>query len=248
MSSKCRWVLVFLVVAAACSAQTNSYGTGPGPAERARFEEVKQFFAASQYCAGVERLQQIAEPFRLFSSQGQWYEGTPSAGDVAESVASVWLKNGRVVAATISSETTAQAGIAGTTYCFREDGTLARVTVLPPVRSSGKAGLHAEVTVGRSLTYLPDGRSLQFPVPSYYPHVLKSERTTFRYVEPPAVYKTVDELPFIRLVVRQVQVLERHYSSSPHSYTQSRRAEPGEPLGTPPPFASLRMGTRLIAC
>lgn len=205
MSSKCRWVLAFLVVAVACVAQTKPRGTVAGQTEFSRINELmKQFNAASQYCAGIERLQLSGEPIRFFSSQGQWYEGTPSKSDVADGVASVWLRNGRVVAATISSEAAAQAGIEGTSYCFREDGTLARLAVLPPVRSSGKAGLHTVVTVGRRATYLPDGRTFQFPAQSLDPHVLKSERTTFRYMEPPAVYKSVDELPFIKLIVRQV--------------------------------------------
>lgn len=88
MSSKCTWVLAFLVAAVACVAQTSPRGTVAGQAEKARIVELmKQFNAASQYCAGIERLQRSSEPIRFFSSQGQWYEGTPSKDDVADGVA-----------------------------------------------------------------------------------------------------------------------------------------------------------------
>lgn len=207
MSSNWRWVPALLVAAAASFAQGNPRGTVQGQARAQIDEEVKQFNAVSQYCSAIESLRRTGEPIRFFSSEGRWYKGTPSKSDVADSVASVWLRDGRVVAATIASEAAAQAGIEGTNYCFREDGTLARVTVLPPVRSSRRAGLHTVVTVGRGATYMPNGqRSRMLPIwdMSFDPHVLKSERTTFRYVEPPAVYKSVDELPFIRLIARQI--------------------------------------------
>lgn len=191
MTWNVRLVVVLVAFGIACFGQTS----------RSTVPLSSQINETSDYCNGVDQMKPSYELIRLFSDGTQWKIWTAERQPAsAAGVASAWFNNGIVVAAAISSQAAALKGVRATSYCFRENGSLARIAVLPALRYSDKAGLHSTVNVGRSVIYLPDGQTVVLPAPTDNPQVFKSERTTLRYLDPPAVYKSVSELPFVGLI------------------------------------------------
>jgi len=90
-------------------------------------------------------------------------------------------------------------GIKYTNYCFREDGTIARLRVVPASQPSQRnVGLEEHLVFGRDLVFLPDGRTISSSVGSR--PFLQSERTIYTFLEPSVIYRSTRELPFINLL------------------------------------------------
>lgn len=184
-----------------CFAQDSNKLAVSGASGRAELRQyANEINAISRYCQTVDHIQRSSEPLTFFSFNGEWERWTGHKKLGADNLASVWMKSGKVVSARIWSEAAAKNGIEATQYCFREDGSLAQVRVLPSVRSTGKPGLRTEVTVGRSAMYSADGKKILTSEANFDPHMLKSERTAFKYLDPPVIYKSADALPFINLI------------------------------------------------
>jgi hypothetical protein len=168
-----------------------------------------EVFVAAQYCRGVEAFAGARQPllfaagavsnnelaqWRQFDSRGEWEEASRPMP-----AALVWLRDGRVVLARLTvprnGKTSAMA-----TYCFRENGTLARLTVSSqPSVQSVASGLRAEITLCRNWFYLPDGNKVVERTLEFDPRPLKSEKTTYIYLTAPQ-FRTVFDLPFARLL------------------------------------------------
>ena len=150
-------------------------------------QRIRERKSVVRYCNDIDVFAK-AHPSRLFAQAtsvgGAWEEFPDRArwGENGKPVpaALVWTRRGQVVAVRLAfNDGARQVGIGD--YCFRPDGTIARIRTVPEIGTRSDArGLHGELSFGVDWIYLPEG-------------------TTIVTVTPPE-FRTIVELPFANLL------------------------------------------------
>ena len=164
--------------------------------------------SVSKYCREIKAFENSHEPLLLASvapdsldaSHWRRYETRLEWEKAGKSVpaALAWERNGKVVAVRLAFDADGT-DINVADYCFRADGTLAKLEVwVKREQEYNRPGMYATVKVARSWFFGPDGNRIA-EVRGWLPTPLKSERTDFIYVQPP-LFRNVAQLPFITLL------------------------------------------------
>ena len=172
-------------------------------------QQIRERKSVVRYCSDINAYAKT-HASRLFAqttSLGGAWEEFPDLARWEENgkpvpVALVWTRAGRVVEVKLAfNDGATQTGIGD--YCFRPDGTIARIRTVPEIGTRSDArGLHAELFFGVDRIYLPDGNTMRMVI-DYDPRPLRSEQTTIVNVEPPE-FRAISELPFANLLQSDV--------------------------------------------
>ncbi len=203
------WLISLLLFSATAVAQT----ARPNLAEIQRLDaEINEI---SAYCKGITAFQRSTPP-QMFVS---WAPGAAvwerlevaqqhGKGQNYVAAAKVWMKDGYLVAVQLWSRDDSRRGIQHTDYCYRENGSLARVRVIPAAARQRQNLLHSEIVIGRDILFREDGTEVRsnppFDPDRLDPRVFQSEKTTYRRLGPSSVYRSVDQLPFVNLIFKPV--------------------------------------------
>ena len=183
----------------------------------------------TKYCVAVEMFSHSQQP-RLFAQVFSGLEATSGWVEFSsqeawrrvgrpQPLALVWYKDDQVVRVAITPKQDGQDGQAYLDYCYRADGTLARLRAVPELRTDCDPFLlHCSLTLRGERLYPPKGNLPKLSAPTAKPMVcgspgcsldqetfflrtLQSERTSFVFspIDGPE-YLSVRDLPFNRLL------------------------------------------------
>jgi hypothetical protein len=199
-----------------CVAQSDSHP------DAAKVLQGYSLLSLTKYCDRVESFSNTQEP-RIFARRSaalgqsaEWTEffsldewrhfGKP------EPVALAWYKEDKVVRVTITPPDGRGHGNSYTDYCYRPNGSLARLRSVPETHAvCDQSSLHCSYTFGTERLYGPglDGERPSVAAVDHYMfdlRPLKPEKTSFRFAprEWPE-YLIVSDLPFNRLLYASSQ-------------------------------------------
>jgi hypothetical protein len=200
------------------------------PAPYAHMEGRYMLSTLTRYCHSVENFSSQSQP-RLFAAVDgpsgelpRWveYSGEPEwkAAREPKPLALVWYRDDHVARVLIASED-GNNGRRVAEYCYRPDGTLARIRSVPEVwKQCDPSHLRCSFTFAEQGLYLPNGRAVKEPSESIQSLLvglansdtasgnsgfsdlrpLKSEKTSVSVAEFPIEYQRVQDLPFSHLL------------------------------------------------
>jgi hypothetical protein len=200
------------------------------PAPYPRIEGRYMLSTVTRYCQSVESFSSQYQP-RLFAAvdgpsaeSPRWaeYSGEPEwkAAREPKPLALVWYRDDHVARVLIASED-GNNGRRVAEYCYRPDGTLARIRSIPEVwKQCDPSHLRCSFTFAKEGLYLPNGRAVKGPSDAIQSSLvgladsdttpansgvsdlrpLKSEETSFSFAEFPVEYLKVQDLPFSHLL------------------------------------------------
>lgn len=164
--------------------------------------------SVSEYCREIDAFEHSHEPlllasvapdaidgahWRRYETRAEWEKGSKPVP-----AALAWTRNGKVVAVRLAFQVDGT-GIHIADYCFREDGTLAKVGLSVRLEQQwNRPRMYAKVKVARTWFFAPDGRRIA-EVQRSEPTPLEAEKTDFIYIQPP-LFRNVAQLPFVALL------------------------------------------------
>jgi hypothetical protein len=187
------YLVAFVLIVVSASAQESL--PPQVRAEAARLEVAMR--SAEEYCREIDLFASQHPPTLLVldSASSNWHRQQFLSDSTLASYAFVWRHADRIVAVKMWTPELG-ARFDPVSYCFRNNGTLARVSVAPrPSRDRDQSALRKTVAVGCQWVFHESGRRLAVAIDQQDPALLKSETTQYVY---PAVhlFKHVRDLPF----------------------------------------------------
>jgi hypothetical protein len=192
-------------------------------------QEKYALLTLTKYCDAVENFSH-SQPPRLFAQAFAGLEATSgwvefsgraewSRAGSPQPLALVWHKDGQVVRVSIASKEGDQEGHAYADYCFRADGSLARLRAVPELQTDCDPFLfHCSLTLRGERLYPPKGHlpeasatparpvvcgspGCSMDEENFFLQALQSERTSFALTPLGGPeYLSIRELPFGRLL------------------------------------------------
>jgi hypothetical protein len=187
------YVVAVVLIAIAASAQESL--PPQIRAEAARLDAAMH--SAEDYCREIDSFTSQNPPIVLTSDSvgSNWHRQLSPSEPTLASRALVWTQANLIVAVKMwTPELTTRFG--PVSYCFRNDGTVARISVAPtPSHDRDLPSLRKTVAVGRQWFFDETGRRLAVAINQQDSAPLKSETTEYVY---PAVhfFQRVRDLPF----------------------------------------------------
>lgn len=166
--------------------------------------------SAMKYCEAVDEFS-YAHQARLFAGlrsdevvgASKWVEFFSKAewerAGKPRPIAFAWYRGDRIVRVAITFENGATNGVAYASYCYSPEGKLVRLQSGPLTQvACDDAYFQCQLTFGVTSFYSATGRLIAKVLLGPDPRALKSERTSFSWVEmmpPPPLYLTIWDLP-----------------------------------------------------
>jgi len=164
--------------------------------------------SATKYCEAVDEFS-YAHQARLFAGSrsevaeaSKWAEFFSKAdwerAGKPRPVAFAWYRADRIVRVTITFSDGADNGVAYASYCYSPEGKLVRLQSGPRTQvACDDVYFQCQLTFGVTSFYSATGRLIAKVLLGSDPRALKSERTSFSWVEMmPPLYLTICDLPF----------------------------------------------------
>jgi hypothetical protein len=201
-------LLSFLtLVASPLLAQTQPTGENKKTPETSTQELDRAMDSATKYCEAVDEFS-YAHQARLFAGSrsevvgtSKWVEFFGKAewerAGKPRPLAFAWYRGDRIVRVAITFTDGADNGVAYASYCYSTEGKLVRVQSGPLTRvACDDAYFQCQLTFGVTSFFSTTGRLIAKILQGSDPRALKSERTSFSWVEMmPPLYLTIWDLP-----------------------------------------------------
>jgi hypothetical protein len=163
--------------------------------------------SATKYCEAVDQFSH-AQQARLFAGSrsemagaSKWVEFFSKAewerAGKPRPIAFAWYRGDRIVRAAITFKDEADNGVAYASYCYSPEGKLVRLQSGPLTQVvCDDAYFQCQLILGVTSFYSATGRLIAKVIQGSDPRALKSERTSFSWVEMmPPLYLTIWDLP-----------------------------------------------------